>query len=53
VTGRDELLDTAIALHDIAIKDEYFVSRRLYPNVDFWCVSLPPPDPFHANAFTH
>jgi citrate synthase len=36
VTGRDELLDTAIALHDIAIKDDYFVSRRLYPNVDFW-----------------
>ncbi|KAI5478794.1 citrate synthase [Pseudohyphozyma bogoriensis] len=36
VTGRDPLLDTAIALHDAAIKDDYFVSRRLYPNVDFW-----------------
>lgn len=35
-TGRDELLETAMALHDIAIKDEYFVSRKLAPNVDFW-----------------
>ena len=34
VTGRDALLDTAIALHDAALKDDYFVSRRLYPNVD-------------------
>ncbi|EIW84331.1 hypothetical protein CONPUDRAFT_120102 [Coniophora puteana RWD-64-598 SS2] len=36
VTGKDELLDTAMALHDAAIKDEYFVSRKLAPNVDFW-----------------
>ncbi|KAK4699119.1 citrate synthase, partial [Phenoliferia sp. Uapishka_3] len=36
VTGRDGLLETAIALHDAALKDEYFVKRRLYPNVDFW-----------------
>lgn len=38
-TGRDELLDTAMALHDAAMKDDYFISRRLAPNVDFWCVS--------------
>ncbi|KAH9002916.1 peroxysomal citrate synthase [Lactarius hatsudake] len=36
VTGKDELLETAMALHDAAIKDEYFVKRRLAPNVDFW-----------------
>jgi len=36
VTGKDELLETAMALHDAAIKDEYFVRRRLAPNVDFW-----------------
>ncbi|KIJ66981.1 hypothetical protein HYDPIDRAFT_85945 [Hydnomerulius pinastri MD-312] len=36
VTGPDPLLDTAMALHDAALKDEYFVSRKLAPNVDFW-----------------
>lgn len=36
VTGRNPLLETALTLHDIALKDEYFVSRRLYPNVDFF-----------------
>jgi citrate synthase len=35
-TGQDELLQTAMALHDAAINDEYFVSRKLAPNVDFW-----------------
>jgi citrate synthase len=41
-TGKDELLETAMALHDAAIKDEYFVKRKLAPNVDFWYVLLPP-----------
>jgi len=36
VTGVDPLLKTAMALHDAALKDDYFVSRRLAPNVDFW-----------------
>ncbi|KAH9940957.1 peroxysomal citrate synthase [Amylocystis lapponica] len=36
VTGKDELLDTAMALHDAAMKDEYFIKRKLAPNVDFW-----------------
>jgi citrate synthase len=40
-TGKDELLETAMALHDAAIKDEYFVKRKLAPNVDFWYVLLP------------
>ncbi|THH30026.1 hypothetical protein EUX98_g4178 [Antrodiella citrinella] len=37
-TGQDQLLETAMALHDAAMKDEYFIKRRLAPNVDFWCV---------------
>ncbi|KAG8747356.1 hypothetical protein FRC10_001535 [Ceratobasidium sp. 414] len=36
VTGQDPLLETAMRLHDLAIKDEYFVKRKLAPNVDFW-----------------
>ena len=35
-TGQDPLLETAMRLHDLAIKDEYFVKRKLAPNVDFW-----------------
>ena len=35
-TGKDALLETAMALHDAAMKDEYFIKRRLAPNVDFW-----------------
>ncbi|EFI27910.1 citrate synthase I [Coprinopsis cinerea okayama7 len=35
VTGKDELLETAMALHEAAMKDEYFIKRRLAPNVDF------------------
>jgi citrate synthase len=36
VTGRDPLLDLALELERIALEDEYFVRRRLYPNVDFY-----------------
>lgn len=36
VTGRNPLLDIAIELERIALQDDYFVSRRLYPNVDFY-----------------
>ncbi|KAI9574007.1 citrate synthase-like protein [Boletus coccyginus] len=36
ITGADPLLNTAMALHDAALKDDYFVSRKLAPNVDFW-----------------
>ena len=36
VTGRNPLLDIAIELERIALQDEYFVSRKLYPNVDFY-----------------
>jgi citrate synthase len=36
VTGRSPLLDVALELERIALEDEYFVSRKLYPNVDFY-----------------
>ncbi len=36
VTGKDPLLDIAIELERIALEDEYFVKRKLYPNVDFY-----------------
>jgi citrate synthase len=36
VTGRNKLLDIALELEHIALEDEYFVSRKLYPNVDFY-----------------
>jgi len=36
VTGRDNLLDVALELERITLDDDYFVSRRLYPNVDFY-----------------
>ena len=32
----DELLDIARTLEEIALSDEYFISRKLYPNVDFY-----------------
>ena len=36
VTGRNPLLDIALELERIALQDEYFIKRRLYPNVDFY-----------------
>ena len=36
VKGRNPLLDIALELERIALEDEYFVSRKLYPNVDFY-----------------
>lgn len=36
VTGRNQLLDIAVELERIALQDDYFISRRLYPNVDFY-----------------
>ncbi|MCY0903440.1 citrate synthase [Arthrobacter sp. H14-L1] len=34
--GNDELLDIAMRLEEVALTDEYFISRKLYPNVDFY-----------------
>ncbi len=36
VTGRNKLLDIALELERIALADDYFVSHKLYPNVDFY-----------------
>ncbi|MEX1184703.1 MAG: citrate synthase [Gemmatimonadota bacterium] len=36
VTGKSPLLDLAMELERIALQDDYFVSRKLYPNVDFY-----------------
>ena len=36
VTGKSPLLDIALKLEEIALSDEYFISRKLYPNVDFY-----------------
>jgi len=36
VTGNNPLLDIALELEKIALDDEYFVKRKLYPNVDFY-----------------
>jgi len=36
VTGKNKLLDIALELERIALDDEYFISRKLYPNVDFY-----------------
>ncbi|HUQ93222.1 MAG TPA: citrate synthase [Bryobacteraceae bacterium] len=36
VTGRNPLIDIAVELERIALEDDYFIKRRLYPNVDFY-----------------
>jgi len=36
VTGRNPLLDIALELEKIALEDDYFIQRKLYPNVDFY-----------------
>ena len=36
VTGKNPLIDIALELERIALQEEYFVSRKLYPNVDFY-----------------
>ena len=36
VTGKSPLLDIALGLEEVALADEYFISRKLYPNIDFY-----------------
>ncbi len=36
VTGKNPLLDIALRLEEVALADDYFISRKLYPNVDFY-----------------
>lgn len=51
--GKDDpLLDVAMRLEEIALKDEYFVERKLYPNVDFYSGILLRAMGFPTNMFT-
>jgi len=36
ITGKNPLLDIALKLEEVALADDYFISRKLYPNVDFY-----------------
>jgi citrate synthase len=49
---RDELLDLAIELEGRALSDDYFISRKLYPNVDFYTGLLYRAMGFPTNMFT-
>ena len=52
VTGRNPLLDIALKLEEIALSDEYFKSRNLYPNVDFYTGLIYQAMGFPMNMFT-
>jgi citrate synthase len=49
---KDPLLEVAVKLEEIALKDEYFVERKLYPNVDFYSGILLRAMGFPTNMFT-
>ena len=49
---QDELLDIALRLEEIALSDDYFKERRLYPNVDFYTGLLYQAMGFPTNMFT-
>ena len=48
VTGRNPKIDIALELEHIALSDEYFIKRQLYPNVDFYSGII-----YQAMGFTH
>ena len=50
--ARDQLLDIALELEHVALSDPYFVSKRLYPNVDFYSGLIYRALGFPANMFT-
>jgi citrate synthase len=52
VTGRNAKLDIAIELEKIALEDEYFVTRKLYPNVDFYSGIIYQAMGFRPDLFT-
>ena len=52
VTGRNPLLEIAIALEKVALEDEFFVERKLYPNVDFYSGIIYQAMGFPTDAFT-
>ncbi|HHL72275.1 MAG TPA: citrate synthase [Bacteroidetes bacterium] len=52
VTGRNPLLDIALELERIALEDDYFIERKLYPNVDFYSGIIYQAMGFPTDAFT-
>ncbi|MHC5002941.1 MAG: citrate synthase [Planctomycetota bacterium] len=52
VTGRSPLIDLAMEVERIALEDEYFVERKLYPNVDFYSGIIYQAMGFPTDAFT-
>jgi citrate synthase len=52
VTGKNPLLDIALALEDTALSDPYFVDRKLYPNVDFYSGLIYQAMDFPVDMFT-
>jgi citrate synthase len=52
VTGKNAKIDLAIELERIALEDDYFVKRRLYPNVDFYSGIIYQAMGFHPEMFT-
>jgi citrate synthase len=52
VTGRNPKLEIALELEKIALEDEYFVKRKLYPNVDFYSGIIYQAMGFKPNMFT-
>jgi citrate synthase len=52
VTGRNPRIDIALELERIALSDEYFIKRKLYPNVDFYSGIIYQAMGFEPDAFT-
>ena len=52
VTGRNHRLDIALELERIALQDDYFVTRKLYPNVDFYSGIIYQAMGFQPDMFT-
>jgi len=48
----DELMDLALKLEDVALNDDFFIERRLYPNVDFYSGLIYRAMGFPTNMFT-
>jgi citrate synthase len=51
VTGRNRKLDIALELERIALEDDYFIKRKLYPNVDFYSGLIYEAMGFNTNFF--
>ena len=52
ITGREELIDVAMELERVALTDEYFITRKLYPNVDFYSGTIYKAMGFPTEYFT-